>query len=427
MGTLNSDSLKDRAEAWLRTKCIHADSAGSIEKIIEKMDLYQAELEVQNEDLVNNQITIMTSQARYKQLYQLSPVPYFTLDKKGTILEGNNASADLLGVSACHLVNKLFSRYILPDYQYVFSHHRQLLLKENSKQSCIIRIFKKNGPISCIRMESVPLVNPETREIEILSCITDISSESKTEFVINHHSSKASSNDLHQAKDQLLLNLIHNINNPLSVISNYIYGCISRLQSGNFQINQMLEVLNKALQQSNRVTDIILRLKNFNYQNTLNFDNICLNHLINEMIPLIDYELSYFLFEFIYHSPYKRIPVCADKIYLQHVIINLIRNAIEAMKDQGTKEPRIKLNLLKTSNKMIEVSVIDNGPGICLEEKFKLLDSNFSTKPYGTGMGLAISKKIIEAHGGELFIENNFTGGACFKFSLPLNAPEAVL
>lgn len=425
IGTLlNYDYLQQRAKDLLRIKATQAKNNADIEKIIEEIDLYQAELEVQNEDLINNQITLAASQNRYQELYQLSPVPYFTLNNEGIILDVNAAGTHLLGFSSQHLLRKLFSRYIMPEYQYIYSNHRQqLLCKENVKQICEVKLLKKNGPICYVKIESVSLLNSETNKLEILSCITDISCQSQAEVIIAHNPNKMVSNEISQARYQLLSSLIHNLNNPLAIISNYIYGCISRLKSGNFQEKQLIEALNSALQQSNRVTDIMLRLKNFNCQKKLNFETVCLDHLITETIPLIHYEGSHFSFNFIYHTSYKNLFVRVDKIYIQQVILQLVRNAIEAMRDNDILDPKIKIDVLKISNQQVEMSIIDNGPGITNDNKFKLFDPNFSTKPYGIGMGLAISKKIVEEHDGELYIENNIAGGACFKLTLPIAMP----
>jgi signal transduction histidine kinase len=111
--------------------------------------------------------------------------------------------------------------------------------------------------------------------------------------------------------------------------------------------------------------------------------------------------------------------VLGDRVHLQQVLLNLIINAMEAMKDIPD-ERRVSVCTLQRDDEVV-VSVTDRGPGIPSEQIPRLFDRFFSTKPEGMGMGLAISRSLIEQHGGRIWVENASDRGAIFRFSIPLD------
>ena len=111
-------------------------------------------------------------------------------------------------------------------------------------------------------------------------------------------------------------------------------------------------------------------------------------------------------------------PVHADPVQLQQVLLNLLLNAMDALGDQPAAERHVALRV-RSVNATVEAAVSDIGHGIRADQLSRLFEPFFSTKPRGLGLGLAISRDIIEAHGGRLWAENNEAGGATFTFSLP--------
>jgi len=111
----------------------------------------------------------------------------------------------------------------------------------------------------------------------------------------------------------------------------------------------------------------------------------------------------------------------ADRVALQQVLMNLMLNAIEAMKEMGTPG-RLTITTRQVENRQILVSVSDTGLGLPPQQTEQIFDAFFTSKPQGTGMGLPISRSIIELHGGRLWATSNTGPGATFQFTLPLEA-----
>lgn len=117
----------------------------------------------------------------------------------------------------------------------------------------------------------------------------------------------------------------------------------------------------------------------------------------------------------------KNIPaVPGDRTQLQQVVVNLAMNAIQAMSHAGAESRIIRVSSQLTDSHILRISMDDSGPGVPEDERSKLFDSFYTTKPDGMGMGLPICRSIIERHGGEIWVEQGAIGGARFSFTLPI-------
>jgi len=110
--------------------------------------------------------------------------------------------------------------------------------------------------------------------------------------------------------------------------------------------------------------------------------------------------------------------VLADRVQIQQVLINLLRNAMEAMRDSPVRELEVRVS--KADDDMVAIAVSDTGPGIAEDIGPQLFQPFVTSKPGGMGIGLSISKRIIESHGGEIHVDRSGSGGARFMFTLPL-------
>jgi two-component system sensor kinase FixL len=217
--------------------------------------------------------------------------------------------------------------------------------------------------------------------------------------------------------------LAHELNQPLSAIANYLKGS-SRLLGGRDDPDaaRLREALGKASDQALRAGEIIRRLRDFVARGDAQMQAESVTRLIEEAssLALVGAKQSGVRVRFAFDAEDDL--VLADKVQVQQVLINLIRNAIEAMVDAGS--PRRELTVAtRQAGRMVETRVIDTGPGIAPEIAGRLFQPFITTKTHGMGVGLSISQTIIEAHGGEIRAEPNPSGGTIFRFTLR-NADE---
>jgi two-component system sensor kinase FixL len=212
--------------------------------------------------------------------------------------------------------------------------------------------------------------------------------------------------------------LAHELNQPLSAISNYMKGS-RRLLAASTDANapKIEAALDRAAEQAIRAGEIIRRLRNFVARDASEMRVESLSKMVEEAGALGltgAREQGVFLR---FHLDPACDLVLADRVQIQQVLVNLFRNALEAMAASTHRE--LIASNTKVADDMIEIAVSDSGPGFADDALANLFQPFFTTKEAGMGVGLSISRTIIETHGGRLWAETNRAGGATFRFTLP--------
>ena len=212
--------------------------------------------------------------------------------------------------------------------------------------------------------------------------------------------------------------LAHELNQPLSAISNYMKGS-RRLLAGSNDANapKIEAALDRAAEQAIRAGDIIRRLRDFVARDVSEKRVESLSKLIEEAGALGltgAREQGVFLR---FHLDPTCDLVLADRVQIQQVLVNLFRNALEAMAVSTHRE--LIASNTRAADDMIEIAVADSGSGFAGDALANLFQPFFTTKATGMGVGLSISRTIIETHGGRMWAETNGSGGATFRFTLP--------
>lgn len=213
--------------------------------------------------------------------------------------------------------------------------------------------------------------------------------------------------------------LAHELNQPLSAIANYVQGSIKLLD--HVEDEQAIKVrgaLAETAKQALRAGDIIRHLREFVTRGDTDKRPEDINKLIEESgaLALVGSRERGVRSQFEFGP--EPVFVMVDRIQIQQVLINLMRNAMEAMRDSERRELAVR-TLVTADNRMC-VEVADTGPGISDEIAGQLFKPFVTTKPGGMGIGLSISRRIIQAHGGDLTVARNAAGGATFTFALPI-------
>jgi two-component system sensor kinase FixL len=219
--------------------------------------------------------------------------------------------------------------------------------------------------------------------------------------------------------------LAHELNQPLSAIANYVQGSRRMLERMEGDVPATLRgALEETAKQALRAGDIIRHLREFVTRGDTDKAPEDIKHLIEEAGALALVGSRERGVKSVFDFSDVDGLVLADRVQIQQVLVNLMRNAMEAMKDSERKELTVRTR--PTSNGRMAVEVEDTGPGIADDIAPTLFQPFVTTKSNGMGIGLSISKRIIESHGGELTVARNHAGGATFAFSLPLLPEDGV-
>lgn len=212
--------------------------------------------------------------------------------------------------------------------------------------------------------------------------------------------------------------LAHELNQPLAAVSNYVSGSIRLLRAGNSVVpTDILEALESAKGNANRAGEIVRRLRELVSRGEVARRPENLRSLIDEALVIAMVDASELGITAAVELEPGTESVVVDKIQIQQVLINLIRNAVDAMHSSSRRE--VVLSSRKMNSKMTEISVADSGPGLRPEVLETLFSPFVTTKTGGLGIGLSISRTIVESHTGTISGGNRDCGGAVFRFTIP--------
>ena len=251
---------------------------------------------------------------------------------------------------------------------------------------------------------------------------------------INEEHLRKSQEEVQQARDHLAhldrlhiasemsTSIAHELNQPLTAISMYAQACLNLLRKAPLDNQALLPTLSRIDKQAQRAGEIIRNIRTLVSKQNPHHQLTDINNLIRNTIELtqVDAECQAIRFECDFHEQLPMMEIVLGQI--QQVILNLIRNASDAMVNTPAKEKCITIISEHQPNGFITIRVRDRGVGINRDHSNKLFRAFFSTKSYGMGMGLAISQSIISNHGGEMKINHQYRDGAEILFTLPVMA-----
>jgi len=339
----------------------------------------------------------------------------------GAYLYASPTAKTLLGYTPEELVGrnayKLLHHDDIAKLKKVFTRRKQ----HSGHQTVTYRIRRKDGDYRWFESNIRIIYDEQTKTIrEIQSASHDV-----TDHILDKKARLRGQQLAHvfrlSTMEEMASGMAHEISQPLAAIVNYTQGCVRYLQNNQLDPTQLVEIMKKAVLQAERAGEVIHRLKNFFCKGQL-FKTPCkVNSLIRETISLIRNELNNSKTKIDFNLA-KNIPlISADKIQLQQVILNLIHNGMEAMQHIDMHIRRIYIHTKTYDQNTIEVTVQDTGPGFAKDLINKIFEPFFTTKAHGRGMGLAICRSIIEAHGGQFTINPNTHNQSWIRFTLPIS------
>ncbi len=219
---------------------------------------------------------------------------------------------------------------------------------------------------------------------------------------------------------EMATSIAHEINNPLSAIVNYTRGCERRLATGEIDKITLNDVMKQIGAQAERAATIVRRIRNFSRGMTPEQVLMDIGQIIHDVFIIADFEARQYGINMNLVTPNEALPIVGDRIQIDQVLWNIIINAIEAIADGNSTRREIEISSSRIEEHYAEITVRDTGPGFAEEDLQRVFDAFFTGKPEGMGMGLAISRSIIEAHGGHLRATRNSDGGLTFHMKLPL-------
>jgi len=244
-----------------------------------------------------------------------------------------------------------------------------------------------------------------------------------TEHVLASEALRQSQADLAHASrlttmGELTASLAHEVNQPITAAVNGASTCVRWLTREEPDLGEAREAAQGVIRNAKRAADIINRIRSILKKGESKRQLSDVNDLIREMIELLRSEAKRYSISVRTELDPELPEVMADSVQVQQVLMNLIMNSIDAMKDVD-RERELTIRTQWASDRMLTISVSDTGVGVSPQQADRIFDAFFTTKSQGIGMGLRISRSIVESHGGRLWAADNSPHGAIFHFILP--------
>ncbi len=412
--------LRRRAEDKIRGKStrspenLAAVSPEEDPKLLHELQVHQIELEMQNEELRRTHEELEASRARYFDLYDLAPVGYCTLSEQGLILEANLTASAMLGVARGALLEQPLARYVLPEDQGLYHAHRTRLLATGAPQGCELRLRCAAAAPFWARIDATMRRDPGSGVPVCRAVLIDISALKRVEEVLQDHERELA--EKNAVLERFTSAVSHDLKSPLCTISTYLgflVGDIRKQDAG--AIGNNLEAIRKAADKMFRLLAELSGLLRVGHQNNPHVD-APFQDVVREALDAVAGSVAGR--GVVIKVALEPLVLHGDRPRLVEVFQNLVDNAVKFMGDQ--RAPRVEIGFERDGGETV-IFVRDNGGGIDSRHQTKIFDSFEKLDPgtSGTGLGLALVKRIVEVHGGRIWVESAGEGqGATFRFTL---------
>jgi two-component system sensor kinase FixL len=365
---------------------------------------------------------IRESEAKYRSLYESMMEGYVLVAMDGRILKYNESYREMTGYSPDELLEMTYSD-ITPEKWHAAE-------KEIIEEQVLVRGYSevyekeyrnKDGTVFPVELRTFLLKDDTGNNIGMWAIVRDITARKLMESEARKLREELAHVTRVSTLGELTSTLAHEINQPLAAILTNAQAAQRFLSQDQPDMKEVSEILGDIIRDDKRAAEVIRQIRSLLKKEEIRYEPLSMNDLIEEILNVVRNDTAMMAVSIKTEFDPSLPAVWGDRIQLQQVILNVVLNAAEVMRDAGSDPRRLIVRTSKKDGRFAEVSIRDVGPGIQANPVSRLFDAFYTTKAGGMGMGLAICKDIVRFHGGEIRAENNPDIGATFSFTVPFD------
>jgi PAS domain S-box-containing protein len=305
---------------------------------------------------------------------------------------------------------------IHPDDRAKWQRTLDRAIREKSEYQVEFRILLPDGTVKYVHAVGHPVFNADGDFVEFVGSSMDITERKRAEEALRRAQADLAHVNRVSTMGELAASLAHELKQPIAAALTNAKTCVRWLRRDTPDVAEGCEAALRMINDATRAAEVIDRVRSLYRRDTSDRELLDVNEIIREMIVLLRDKADQSSISIRAELDSELPLITADRVQLQQVLMNLILNGIEAMNDA---KGELTITSKRTADAQLLVSVSDSGIGLPMAEVDRIFDAFFTTKVQGTGMGLSISRRIIECHGGRLWACANAERGATFQFTLP--------
>jgi PAS domain S-box-containing protein len=373
---------------------------------------------------------IQEREARVRRLFNANIIGIFTWNLDGQILDANESFKQIIGRSDDDIRTGLSWKDLMPATWNDDNEQRlKEVLAKNTASPFEMEYVKKDGSRVPVLVGAALFEGTPTEGVSFVLDLTELKRAERVaqESTQRYREVQIRLSDANRVASigQLSASIAHELNQPLSGIIMNATTSLSMLAADPPNLDGVRAITQRTLRDGNRASEVVQRLRAMFARKQLEKESVDLNETAREVLVLSSNELQ--VCHVILRTDFDTglPPVSADRVQIQQVILNLILNAADAMKAVHDRPRNLLIVTAREEAKWVRLSVSDSGHGIDPQNLEKVFDAFYTTKTHGMGVGLSISRSIIESHKGRLWATTNDGPGATFSFSIPCGTESA--
>jgi PAS domain S-box-containing protein len=363
------------------------------------------------------------SERRFRAIFNSTFQFIGLLTPEGILLEANQAALDFVGASNDDVVGKPFWDTPWWSASAAEQDRLQAAIQKAAKGE-LIRYETEHvgveGKVAAIDFSLKPVKNELGETVLIIPEGRDITERRRAEEAARHHQRESAHFMRLSIMGEMAAGMAHELNQPLAALISYCGTAYSMLADIQSVPADLVDMLRRAKEQAHRASDIIRHIRNFVAKGSTSTGPVDVDQVIVEMCSFLDWELRNSKVSINLDLDSQGRTVKANAVQIEQVLLNLIRNSLEAIHSARISSGQLTLKTRLLKGRSIRVMITDNGPGIDVNMCGRLFEPFHTNKETGMGMGLSISRSIIQAHQGKILLSKSDRNGTTFCIELPV-------